>query len=486
MDELRARLLLRLRSRRARRLLGACVATLGISVVVVGAVVLMRWQASHAVQGDTRVVLNQAGDQLLRALHSRRGTLTLLRDTLDQAPNLHDTEQQALANSAVAHTRHLLGVGLIRSHASLVWWNTPASVSARTRARLDRMMAQHIRLRGRRQVPGTLSVDVERPLLVMLEPLRANANRSSSIVGVFDLQPLLADFFELILQQPYPIQVLDGDEVLYRSARWQIPGDEKRPLILEQPIRLDALSWTIQMQPGSTRAAKTISIFAVALIVFGVIVGLSLIGVMWLLILRTWILQRAVVRRTAALRRTLARVRQLAVTDELTGLYNRRYFLERWQWEYDRATRYQRELSCLMIDVDGFKQVNDFLGHDAGDLVLKHVAQELRAQLRQADILARFGGDEFIVALPETGLAQATAVAEKLRSVQIEGPWTTHPQVGPVRLSAGVGSLHGEQSPEQILQDADKALYESRRVLRRRSRSAGPLPEQVHAASAAL
>ncbi len=480
MDDWRARFLPRLRSRRARRLLSACVATLGISAVVVGAVVLMRWQASHAVQGDTRVVLNQAGDQLLRALHSRRGTLTLLRDTLDQAPNLHDTEQQALANSAAAHTRHLLGVGLIRSDASLVWWKTPASVSAGTRARLHRTIARHIRLRGRgraKGVPGTLSVDVERSLLVMLEPLRANANRASWIVGVFDLQPLLADFFELILQQPYPSQVLDGEEVLYRSARWQIPSDEKRPLILEQPIRLDALSWTVQMQPGSTRAARTISIFGVVLIIFGAIVGLTLIGLMWLLVLRTWILQRAVVRRTAALRRTLVRVRQLAVTDELTGLYNRRYFLERWQWEYDRATRYQRDLSCLMIDVDGFKQVNDFLGHDAGDAVLKHVAQELRTQLRQADILARFGGDEFIVALPETSLAQATAVAEKLRSVQIEGPWTTHPQVGPVRLSAGVGYLHGEQSPEQILQHADKALYASRRALRRRA---------VHAASAAL
>ena len=319
----------------------------------------------------------------------------------------------------------------------------------------------------------------------MLEPLRANANRSNSIVGVFDLQPLLADFFEPILQQSYPIQVLDGEEVLYRSARWQVPGDEKRPVILEQPIRLDAVDWTIQMQPGSTRAAKTISLFAVVLIIFGAIVGLTLIGLMWLLVLRTWILQRAVVRRTAALRRTLARVRQLAVTDELTGLYNRRYFLERWQWEYDRATRYQRELSCLMIDVDGFKQVNDFLGHDSGDLVLKRVAQELREQLRQADILARFGGDEFIVALPETGLAQATAVAEKLRSVQIGDPWTSHPQVGPVRLSAGVGHLHGQQSPEQVLHAADKALYESRRALRRRFRS-GPPPEPVHAASAAL
>ena len=459
-----------LNSRRSRRLFTACVATLGISGVLLGIVVFIRWQVTHAVQVDTRTVLNQASDQLLRAFISRRGTLTLLRDALDKAPNLSPQERQALARSAVAHTRHLLGAGLLRRDKPLIWWMQPASTTHHERARLNRVVAQRARLRSSWRVPSTLTVfpTAGRPLLVMTEPLRASANRFSAIVGVFDLRPLLTDFFELTLQQPYPVQLLDEDRIVYRSTHWQLPSDARRQVILERPIRLDTVQWVFQMQPGTTRIARTISVFHVMLVAFSVLAGLAVIGLIWLLAMRTWILQRAVARRTAALRRTTGRLRQLAITDELTGLSNRRYFLERWQWEYERAKRYGRDLSCLMIDVDGFKQVNDFLGHSAGDLVLKHVAQELKAHLRQADVLARFGGDEFIVALPETGLAQASAVAEKLRSISILGPWTAHPEVGPVRLSVGVSHIRDHDSSQQAIQHADKALYASRRASRRR------------------
>lgn len=471
----------RLRSRRSRRLATAVVATLGIGATVLAVAVGMRWQATHAVKDDTRVVLNQAADQLLRTFQSRRGTLTLLRDTLDRAPDLNVAEQQALGNSAAAHTRHLLGVGVLRSGHTPEWLKTPSAIPARERAQLDRVIGQQIRLRGRR-TPGTWMVEAGQQCLVMLEPMRAKANRGIVLVGVFDLAPLLKDFFELSLQQPYPVQLLSGDAVLYRSTQWPASSPDKPLPILEHPIRLDAIQWTLQMRPGHTGAAKTISTFAIALIVLGALAGLTLIGLIWLMAMRTWILQRAVVRRTAALRRTLARVRQLAVTDELTGLYNRRYFLERWQWEYERARRYNRELSCLMIDVDGFKQVNDYLGHDAGDLALKRVAAELRRHLRQADILARFGGDEFIVALPETSFEQAAAVAEKLRSGTIQGTWTDHPNVGAVRMSVGVGHVHEDLSSGQILQQADKALYDSRRA-RRRKRAADSPHEPISSAS---
>lgn len=460
----------RLNSRRSRRLASACLATLGVSGALLGIVVFLRWQTAHAVQGDTRVILNQAGDQLIRAFSSRRGTLTLLRDMLDKAPDLNTAEHKALAKSAVAHTRHLLGVGLLRSDKPLVWWTTPSPITHRERSRVNRVVAQQARSRTTWRAPATMTVVAEsnRPLLVMTEPLRANATRSGAIVGLFDLQPLLGDFFELTLQQPYPVQLLDANHVVYRSAHWQLPTDRRRPIVLERPITLDAVQWLFQMQPGTTRIVRTISIFHVTLAAFGALAGLAMIGLIWVLAMRTWILQRAVVRRTAALRRTTERLRQLAITDELTGLYNRRYFLERWQWEHERATRYGRELSCLMIDVDGFKQVNDSLGHAAGDLVLTQVAQELKAQLRQADILARFGGDEFIVALPETGVARASAVAEKLRGIAIHGPWTTHPEVGPVRLSVGVSHIRDHESPQQLIQHADKALYASRRASRSR------------------
>ena len=164
----------------------------------------------------------------------------------------------------------------------------------------------------------------------------------------------------------------------------------------------------------------------------------------------------------------------MAVTDELTGLYNRRFFLDRWTWECARAKRYQRPLACLMIDINGFKQVNDQLGHPTGDLVLKHVAQELKTALRQADILARIGGDEFVIALPETSLEQAEAVADKLRRVSIPVEGERAKRLPPVSLSVGLGRVEQpDDSPQAILQAADQSLYASKR---RKKSSSTALP----------
>jgi diguanylate cyclase (GGDEF)-like protein len=121
-----------------------------------------------------------------------------------------------------------------------------------------------------------------------------------------------------------------------------------------------------------------------------------------------------------------------------------------------------------MIDVNGFKQVNDFLGHHAGDQVLQRVAKELTQHLRHSDILARFGGDEFIIALPETSFEQATAVAEKLRGLAIQGPWSNHQQLGPVRLSVGLSHVQANPSAQQMIQQADAALYASKHAAKAR------------------
>jgi len=157
------------------------------------------------------------------------------------------------------------------------------------------------------------------------------------------------------------------------------------------------------------------------------------------------------------------RLRQLAITDELTGLYNRRFFMERWSAEVERARRYGRSLSCLILDINGFKQVNDLLGHRMGDQVLRQVAEEMRRSLRQSDLLARFGGDEFIVALPETDLDQAQAVVSKLQGIAIPGPWIDDAQIGPIRLSVGVSQMQKEERADAVIQRADLNLYESRR-----------------------
>jgi diguanylate cyclase (GGDEF)-like protein len=154
----------------------------------------------------------------------------------------------------------------------------------------------------------------------------------------------------------------------------------------------------------------------------------------------------------------------MASTDELTTLHNRRFFLERWNEEVARAKRYRRNLSCLVIDVNGFKQINDQTGHLMGDLVLRQVSSGLRKQLRKTDLLARFGGDEFVVALPETEMAQASRVAKKLRGLDFNREETlARDRVGPVSLSVGVAQLQENDSPLAVIERADQDLYASRR-----------------------
>ena len=115
--------------------------------------------------------------------------------------------------------------------------------------------------------------------------------------------------------------------------------------------------------------------------------------------------------------RLFEHTQRLAITDGLTGLYNRRHFFVKAQEEYERALRYNHPLSILMIDVDHFKHVNDEHGHQTGDLVLKQVAESCRKALRQVDIIGRYGGEELVVLMPETAQDAALQAAERLREV---------------------------------------------------------------------
>lgn len=448
--------------RRYQRVLLASVITLLTSATLLGLIAATRWRGRQALQSDTHTVIAQASEQLLRALQSRRGTLTFIRDTLNRRSDLSPPQLQALGVSAVAHTRHLIATGLLRADAPPEWWAGPYKLSKPEIAQLNRAAMQRTALRGIWRVPSTsvATTDSARPLLLMLEPLHAAAFPQSAVIGVFDVKPLLEDFFSSGLPQRYPVQLLDAEALLYRSSGWQPVSPNRQPIVAQQPIAMDAARWMLQMQPGSTHVVQTLSWVTILLIGLSVIAGLGVTIIVWILAARTWILQRAVTRRTAALRRALERMRQMAVTDELTGLHNRRFFLNRWEWECERAKRYQRPLACLMIDVNGFKQVNDRLGHHVGDLILKQVAQELQVLLRQSDILARFGGDEFVIALPETSFAQAESVAEKLRHLTIPVSQSQGQRVDPVSLSVGLSRIsEAGETPTAILQAADQSLY---------------------------
>ncbi len=177
-------------------------------------------------------------------------------------------------------------------------------------------------------------------------------------------------------------------------------------------------------------------------------------------------------------------MRDLSVRDELTGLYNRRYFQERFRAEWDHATRHGMPLSLLLVDIDHFKRLNDGTDHLTGDEALRRVARTLARNTRGIDTVARYGGEEFVVLLPRTDGRGARVVAEKLRRVVLETPFPGEHAVpgGKLTISVGGAAYPGAaRSPEELLARADHALYRAKQAGRNRTclwngdgESAGP------------
>ena len=154
--------------------------------------------------------------------------------------------------------------------------------------------------------------------------------------------------------------------------------------------------------------------------------------------------------------RRFREARQLADLDSLTGLHNRRYFYETLGREVDRAQRYQRQLSLVIVDVDGFKEINDRIGHLAGDAVLAEIADRIRQVVRSADIPCRVGGDEFAVIVPEVEVGQARQLVGRIQRAVSAQPIT---RAGRVRVSAGVSDIQPNDSPTSLFERGDESLY---------------------------
>lgn len=174
----------------------------------------------------------------------------------------------------------------------------------------------------------------------------------------------------------------------------------------------------------------------------------------------------AIVLVISAVRHSAERMRveserafRLAVTDQLTGLYNRHYLMEQLARIHPAAVRHQRPYALLAIDLDGFKRINDVGGHTAGDEALASFAEQLRAAARADDILVRSGGDEFVVLQPEATEADAAALAERLNA--------TLAVAGGIRrvgsVSAGAVAWRPYVTPAVLLAEADRLVYESKR-----------------------
>jgi diguanylate cyclase (GGDEF)-like protein len=160
---------------------------------------------------------------------------------------------------------------------------------------------------------------------------------------------------------------------------------------------------------------------------------------------------------------TMAKIKLISETDELTQAYNMRAFNTVAERECALAERYHRILSVLMIDSDNLKKVNDTHGHEAGDALIKHVVQCVKLELRTTDVVARYGGDEFMCLLPETGAAGAVIVAERIRKRIAEIPIATGSGSVPTSVSIGVAAYpdHGTRF-DVISKNADRALYTSK------------------------
>jgi diguanylate cyclase (GGDEF)-like protein/PAS domain S-box-containing protein len=162
------------------------------------------------------------------------------------------------------------------------------------------------------------------------------------------------------------------------------------------------------------------------------------------------------------------RLRLLATTDHLTGLHNRRYFLELTQRELSRFNRYGLVFCLLIIDIDHFKSVNDEHGHLAGDLVLKDLAAGCRRRLRTNDLMGRVGGEEFAAVLVESGLIQAAGVAERLRAMAERQAFRVVGQDIRVTISVGVAQVRPADDLAALLRRADEAMYEAKKRGRNR------------------
>jgi diguanylate cyclase (GGDEF)-like protein len=167
-------------------------------------------------------------------------------------------------------------------------------------------------------------------------------------------------------------------------------------------------------------------------------------------------------RANRALRRANKALKKLLITDEKTKLHNYRFFKERIGEEFKRAARYDNPLSCIMIDLDHFKDINDTLGHHIGDRVLEEFGRVLTDQARETDLVIRYGGEEFIILLPHTVALRAATVAERIRRATSSRTFTA--DKAPLKLTVSCGVATYPDNPhikdeEDLVRVADEALY---------------------------
>lgn len=178
---------------------------------------------------------------------------------------------------------------------------------------------------------------------------------------------------------------------------------------------------------------------------------------------------RVRIRQALKMRQLLQMLAQRAQVDGLTGLWNRAFFNQRWTEEVERSNRHRHSLAVAMLDIDHFKSINDTYGHSAGDAALQGVAKIIQRCCRNHDLVCRYGGEEFVIVMPETCPADAAIMGERIRhAIELE-EWPRHPQR---RLTASIGicgiTAANGGAADAIVEQADRNLYQAKRSGRNR------------------
>ena len=216
-----------------------------------------------------------------------------------------------------------------------------------------------------------------------------------------------------------------------------------------------AMAWKSQVEPQRYPAAVELVHLAFGSIV---LLGVSALSV------RMGVLRTRLGRQKQELRASLAQIEQLATHDELTGLVNRRHMMALLRAEQERQQRSGQVMSVVLLDLDHFKQINDGYGHQAGDAVLRTYAHSMGPGLRASDVLARWGGEEFLLMLPQTGQKEALAVLQRMRASLAAVSFEAITPGRQLTFSAGLAACAPGESIDAVIELADQALYRAKQA----------------------
>jgi diguanylate cyclase (GGDEF)-like protein len=288
---------------------------------------------------------------------------------------------------------------------------------------------------GRRGSDAHTRSDRRRPSAAHGDPREALALVGDALAATHNPRVLLPVILEVITEATGALggQVfVGGEEVAWVGE----VGGARRPLILRLGYSAD-VETTLQLFPGEERFTRETRKLA------------------------EWLASQAAVALDNA--RLHDVVQRQAITDDLTGLVNRRRFIEALDAEIERARQFGSALTIVLADLDNFKQVNDEFGHHGGDVVLRAFADLIRSHVRDVDVSGRIGGEEFAILLPETDRAGAARVAERMRrSLNSVAISISDESAINAASSFGVAELEPEQSGDDLLRAADAALYRAK------------------------